>query len=211
MRSFRNVHKLFFYYNTNQVGLEGFSLTIAILFIYLSSFFAAYALNHTAAAGAALLEGAQDALRFSVELGAALCLWSAVTELLERAGAVDALSRLLRPALEKLFPHGARDRETLAALSENVGANLLGLGNAATPAGVRAAKGLKRLGARAELNTLVVLNTASVQLLPTMAASLRAALGSASPFDITPAVWLSSALALTAGLAAIGLLNGSVR
>ena len=131
-----------------------------------------------------------------------------MTELLERAGAADVLSRLLRPALEKLFPRGARDRETMAALSENVGANLLGLGNAATPAGIRAAKGLKRLGARAELNTLVVLNTASVQLLPTTAASLRAALGSASPFDITPAVWLSSALALAAGLAAVRLLNG---
>ena len=99
----------------------------------------------------------------------------------------------------------------MASLSENVAANLLGLGNAATPAGIRAAKGLKRLGARAELNTLVVLNTASVQLLPTMAASLRAALGSVSPFDITPAVWLSSAMALAAGLAAIGLLNGRAR
>ena len=199
---------MFFYFGTNTVCLEGFSLSIAIFFIYLSSFFASYVLENTAAAGAAVLEGTRDALRFSADLGAALCLWSAVTELLERAGAADALSRLLRPALEKLFPCGARNRETMAALSENVGANLLGLGNAATPAGIRAAKGLKRLGARAELNTLVVLNTASVQLLPTTAASLRAALGSASPFDITPAVWLSSALALAAGLAAVRLLNG---
>ena len=202
---------MFFYYSTNKVGLEGFSLSFAVLFIYFGSFFAAYALNNTVRAGAAVLEGARDALRFSAELGAALCLWSSVTELLERAGAADALSRLLRPALEKLFPRGARDRETMAALSENLGANLLGLGNAATPAGIRAARGLRHLGARAELNTLVVLNTASVQLLPTTAASLRAALGSASPFDITPAVWVSSALSLAAGLAAIRLLNGRAR
>lgn len=191
--------------------MEGFSLTIAILFIYLSSFFAAYALNNTAYAGAALLEGTRDALHFSVELAAALCLWSAVTELLERAGAADTLSHLMRPALEKLFTRGARDRETMAALSENLGANLLGLGNAATPAGIRAAKGLRRLGAREELNTLVVLNTASVQLIPTTAASLRAALGSRSPFDITPAVWVSSALALAAGLTAVRVLNGRAR
>ena len=103
------------------------------------------------------------------------------------------------------------ERNYVTALSENVDANLLGLGNAVTPAGIRAAKGLRRLGARAELNTLVVMNTASVQLLPTTAASLRAALGSRSPFDITPAVWLSSALALMAGLAVIRVLNGRAR
>ena len=75
--------------------MEGFSLTIAILFIYLSSFFAAYALNNTAYAGAALLEGTKDALHFSVELAAALCLWSAVTELLERATSAEARAERL--------------------------------------------------------------------------------------------------------------------
>ena len=139
-----------------------------------------------------MLEGVQDALRFAPELAAALCLWSAVTELLLR-----------------LFPQGAADPGTLAALSENLSANMLGLGNAATPAGIRAARGLARLQARSELNTLVVLNTASVQLLPTTAASLRASLGSGAPFDITPAVWVSGLLALLAGLALIRLLNGT--
>ena len=103
---------------------------------------------------------------------------------------------------------GAQDAEVLAALSENLGANMLGLGNAATPAGIRAARGLRHLGARWELNTLVVLNTASVQLLPTTVASIRASLGSAAPFDITPAVWIVSALALAAGLSAVRVLNG---
>ena len=191
--------------------LGGIILASAILFIYLCSFFASYALKNTGAAGAALLEGSRDALLFSVELAAALSLWSAVAELLERAGVSDALARLMRPVLGRLFPRGARDGETMAALSENFGANLLGLGNAATPAGIRAARGLKRLGARAELNTLVVLNTASVQILPTTAAALRAAHGSDSPFDITPAVWVSSILALAAGLLAVRALNGRAR
>ena len=156
-----------------------------------------------------MLEGVQDALRFAPELAAALCLWSAVTELLERSGAGAALARLLRPLLLRLFPQGAADPGTLAALSENLSANMLGLGNAATPAGIRAARGLARLQARSELNTLVVLNTASVQLLPTTAASLRASLGSGAPFDITPAVWVSGLLTLLAGLALIRLLNGT--
>lgn len=183
-------------------------MTFAIISIYFVSIFASFFQHGTAAAGAAVLEGTRDALRFAPELAAALCLWSAVTELLEQSGATQALSRLLRPALRRLFPRGARDAETLSALSENLGANMLGLGNAATPAGIRAARGLVRLGARFELNTLVVLNTASVQLLPTTAASLRASLGSAAPFDITPAVWVSSVLALAAGLTAVRMLNG---
>ena len=182
-------------------------MSIAIFTIYLFSFFAAFLLGNSAEAGASLLLGVQDALRFAPELAAALCLWSAVTELIERGGAGAFLARLLRPALSRLFPRGAAEPETLSALSENLSANLLGLGNAATPAGVRAARGLARLGARAELNTLVVLNTASVQLLPTTAAALRATFGSAAPFDITPAVWVSSALALAAGLSMIRLLN----
>lgn len=184
-------------------------MNIAIITIYLLSILSALLTGKTTDAGNAVLEGVQDALLFAPRLCAALCLWSSVTELLERGGAVGALRRLLRRPLSLLFPKGAGDGETLAALAENVGANLLGLGNAATPAGIRAAKGLVHLKAGAELNTLVVLNTASIQLLPTTAASLRASLGSASPFDITPAVWFASAFSLLVGLTAIRLLSGS--
>jgi spore maturation protein A len=143
-----------------------------------------------------------------MELAGALCLWSAVTELLESGGAADALARFLRVPLRALFPRGFCDQDTRASLTENLSANLLGLGNAATPAGIRAAKGLSRFAAEKELHLLVVVNTASIQLLPTTAASVRASLGSAAPFDITGAVWVSSALSLLAGLAAIRLLDG---
>ena len=137
----------------------------------------------------------------------AICLWSGVLELLERCGASDGLARLLRPLLRRLFPRAAREEEILSALSENVSANLLGLGNAATPAGIRAAKGMAALGERAadELCLLVVLNTASLQLLPAMIASVRAAAGAASAFDILPAVWLSSAVSVSCGLLAAAL------
>ena len=182
-------------------------MTVPILLLYMGSILAAAGLGRGAAVGAAFLDGAREALEFVLFLGGAICLWSAVMELLERSGAAAGLSRLLRPLLRRLYPRGGRDRETLSALSENLSANLLGLGNAATPAGIRAARGLARLGAGEELRTLVVLNTASVQLLPTTAAALRAACGSAAPFDITPAVWLSSLLSVLAGLAALMILN----
>lgn len=158
------------------------------------------------AVSAAALAGTRDAVTLSVSLCGMICLWSGVIELLRRSGVSERLSLLLRPVLGRLFPSAVRDEETMEALSENVSANLLGLGNAATPAGIRAAQGLKRLsgGDRAsdELCRLVVLNTASIQLLPTTVASLRAACGAASPFDILPAVWLSSVVSVAAGLLA---------
>ena len=125
--------------------------------------------------------------------------------LLKSCGLTDALNRLFRPILSRLLPNASRDEDTLAALSGNITCNLLGLGNAATPLGVQAAQRMSRSCngiASDELCTLVVLNTASIQLLPTTVAGVRAALGSMSPFDILPAVWLASALSVAAGLSA---------
>lgn len=129
-------------------------------------------------------------------------------ELLERSGAVKALTRLLAPLLRRLFPLSSRDGGIMAAISENVSANLLGLGNAATPAGIRAAQGISRLGepAKDELCRLVVLNTASIQLIPSTIAAVRAANGAASAFDIMPAVWFSSVVSVAVGLVMAKLL-----
>ena len=183
---------------------------LIILTMYvLSGLYAAYS-GSAAQAGSAVLEGAGAAVSFCLSIGGAVCLWSAAAELLERSGAAAWLSRLLRPALIRLFPASGRDGKIIAALSENVSANLLGLGNAATPAGIRAAKGMVRLGnnrARDELCLLVVINTASFQLVPTTVAAVRASYGAAAAFDIMPAVWVSSAASLAAGIAASVLLR----
>lgn len=156
--------------------------------------------------GAAAMEGAPAAVEFMLTTGALICLWSGVMEIMRRAGLMDKLSRALSPVLRRLFPRSTRDAETLSALTGNVSANLLGLGNAATPMGVRAAERMARGGHTGELCLLVVVNTASLQLLPTTAASLRAAEGAAAPFDILPAVWLSSICSVCAGIAAAKLL-----
>lgn len=159
---------------------------------------------------AAALEGAAAAVELVLVMAGALCLWSGVLELMRRSGMAAGLSRLLRPVLRRLLPQAGRDEETLDALSANVSANLLGLGNAATPAGIQAARRMA-VGcsgtASDELCRLVVLNTASVQLLPSTVAALRGGLGSAAPLDILPAVWLSSALSVTAGLACARVLS----
>ena len=157
------------------------------------------------------MKGADDAVKFCVSAAGGLCFWAAVTELLERCGASDAVSAVLHPFIKKLFPQASSHKKISAAISENISANLMGLGNAATPAGIRAAKGIASLGDSREISDelcmLVVLNTASVQLIPTAAAALRAAAGSTAPFDIIPAVWAVSALSLGAGLTAARVLK----
>ena len=182
---------------------------IIILLIYLLSFIYALLSGNISELSAAAIEGAGTAVSLCISLCGMICLWSAVMETMSRSGLADKLSALLRPLLCRLFPSASKDRDTMAALSSNVSANLLGLGNAATPAGIKAAVGLKKLSgantASNELCLLVVMNTASIQLLPTTVASLRAAMGASSPFDILPAVWLSSILSVTAGICAAKL------
>lgn len=160
------------------------------------------------AVGNAALEGAAAAVELCLSMAGVLCLWSGVMSIMKASGLMDSLSRLFRPLLGRLLPRACRDPETLAALSGNVSANLLGLGNAATPLGIRAARRMAEgCGGTAsnELCTLVVLNTASIQLLPTTVAGVRAALGAESAFDILPAVWMASVLSVAAGLLAAKL------
>lgn len=162
------------------------------------------------AVSAAALEGAGAAVELCIAMAGVLCLWSGVMELMSRCGLSRKLAAALRPALGRLLPRASRDPETLAAVSANVSANLLGLGNAATPLGIQAAKGMSRKSpgvASDELCLLVVCNTASIQLLPTTVAAVRAAAGCRSPFDILPAVWLASALSVAAGISACRLLS----
>lgn len=184
-------------------------MTSLLLFLYALGAWSALLTGRSGSAGQALLSGAEEAVRFCLALAGGVCLWCAITELLERCGLARLLSRLLRPLLRRLFPLSCRDAAVRDALTENLTANLLGLGNAATPAGIRAAQGLTRLGeaARDELCLLVVLNTASLQLLPTTIATLRASAGAAAAFDILPAVWFSTACSLAAGLTAAALLR----
>jgi len=159
----------------------------------------------TGAVGAAAIEGAGAAVELCLSMAGIMCLWNGVMSIMKASGLMDGLSRLFRPVLSRLLPRACADPETLAALSGNVSANLLGLGNAATPLGIQAARRMAAgCGGRAsdELCTLVVLNTASIQLLPTTVAGVRAALGARSAFDILPAVWLASVLSVTAGLLA---------
>ena len=162
-------------------------------------------------AAAAVTEGAVNAVELCIDMAGPLALWAGLGKLMDRVGLTGILSKVLSPVLRWLFPQIRTDPELAGHLSGNVTANLLGLGNAATPMGIRAAGRLRDPAdpARAtdQLCRLVVMNTASIQLLPTTVAAVRQSAGCLSPFDILPCVWVSSILSVSAGLLAAMLLG----
>ena len=164
------------------------------------------ALSGKGGLSAAAVEGAQAGVTLALSITGAVCLWSGVGKLMEKIGLTALLSRFLSPVLGRIFPSTKKDPQLAGSLSANVCANFLGLGNAATPMGIAAARRLKNPGeptlATDEMCRLIVLNTASIQFLPTNVAAVRSALGCSSPFDILPAVWVSSLCSASLGVLA---------
>jgi spore maturation protein A len=174
------------------------------------SIVAALILGNGSALSAAVATGAQAGITLILSIGGSICLWSGVGKLMEKSGATSLLSRLFRPVLSRIFPSIKKDSFLENHVSGNVCANLLGLGNAATPMGILAAKRLavgKKGVASDELCRLIVLNTASIQLIPANVAAVRASLGAASPFDILPAVWITSLSSAALGLCAAWIIG----
>ncbi|MBQ2840661.1 MAG: spore maturation protein A [Oscillospiraceae bacterium] len=153
---------------------------------------------------AAVTEGASASINLVMSIGGMILLWSGIMEVMRRCGLAEKLTKLLTPVLRHIFPSAKNSPEVMGDIAANVSANLLGLGNAATPAGIRAAEGLHRLDGRRDasddLCMLIVINTASLQLIPTTVAAVRASLGAVNPFDILPAVWTASVISQTCGI-----------
>lgn len=173
------------------------------------------ALGNQAELAPAALDGASSAVQLGISMAGVLCLWMGVMEVMQRSGLAEKLARLLKPVLGRLFPDFASDKGTMDTLAANVSANLLGLGNAATPLGLETARRMSRRTpgvAGDSLCMLVVCNTASIQLIPTTVAAVRMAAGCEAPFDILPAVWVTSALSVSvgilAGVACYGMAKG---
>lgn len=178
--------------------------TLCLAMSILCAFFTG---NPGALAGA-VLQGAQAGISLAISMAGAICLWSGVGKLMDRTGLTGSLARLLQPLLHRIFPGTKQDAVLARELSANICANFLGLGNAATPMGIRAAKRMKN-GSTAtdQLCRLIVLNTASIQLIPANVAAVRSALGCASPFDILPAVWVTSLCSAGLGITAAWMLG----
>ncbi len=153
----------------------------------------------------AALGGAAKAVTLSLELLGTLCFWSGLMRVAEKAGITKALCKLLSPLLNMIFPKLKGKSEVMEPISMNIAANMLGVGNAATPLGISAMKKLREISPRSDFATkemvsFVVMNTASLQILPTTVAALRMEAGAKRPFDIILSVWFVSLCSLIAGM-----------
>lgn len=174
-----------------------------VIFSVISAFFA----DKADVLSSAIISSASDAVSLCIRLGGTMCLWGGLMEIAEKSGLTAVVCRMLSPLLKIVFPKMDMKSKTANAISMNVTANLLGLGNAATPLGLEAMRCLQQENslkdkASADMIKFVVMNSAAFHLIPTTVASMRQDYGCKTPFDIMPASWVSSAAALTIGLTA---------
>ena len=157
------------------------------------------------AVAAAASAGAGDAVQMSLELVGITAFWSGIMNIAQKSGVVDIAATKMKPLFKLLFKNTSPESEEGGYMLLNITANILGLGNAATPFGLKAMKEMNKSGGDTATDDMVmflVLNTASIQLIPTTVISMRAAAGSAAPSDIIMSVWIVSAAALAVGIAA---------
>lgn len=153
----------------------------------------------------AVAGGADKSIQLIISMAGVMCLWTGILKIAEKSGITKAMARLLTPVLSVIMPEYKNEPEVMGAVSANVTANILGLGNAATPLGLKA---MQQMQKRNPLKTspnnsmvmFVVINTASVQIIPSTIGALRQAAGSQQPFSVLPYIWITSALTLISGI-----------
>ena len=181
-------------------------MSVIWVLLLVASVVVAAATGHMAALPGAIAESAGRAVTLSIGLVGILALWLGLMKVAEEAGLVRALGRVARPVLRRLFPSVPPDSPAMGAMTMNIAANMLGLGNAATPFGIKAMEELERSnptpGTATDAQALFcALNTASIQLIPASVIALRAASGARQPADVLGATLLASSCATVAAIA----------
>ena len=151
------------------------------------------------------LQGAENAIQLAIGLAGILALWMGLMRIAEDAGLTRKLAALLRPLLRRLFPEVPRDHAALDSMALNLSANMLGLGNAATPLGIRAMEQLQTLSDRPQVAPdamilFLVVNTSSVQLIPATVIALRAANGAPAPAEVVGPTLLATTISTVVGI-----------
>ncbi|MHB8063240.1 MAG: nucleoside recognition domain-containing protein [Ruminiclostridium sp.] len=160
----------------------------------------------------AAMDSAQNAVMVCIGLIGVMCLWTGLMKIAEKSGLVTGIGRLVRPILGFLFPDIPKEHPALGAIVMNLVANFFGLGNAATPLGIKAMNELQSLNKDKKTATdsmcmFLVLNTAAIQLIPANIIALRTAEGSKKPAEIIVCIWIASICATIMGIIAAKLLS----
>ncbi len=177
---------------------------------YFAAFSAAFSLIYACCAGntsplaASLLSEPVEAVNIAVYLTGGLCFWSGLMKVAEKSGVTEFIAKILKAPLSLIFSDVQPESKAFRYICMNISANMLGLGNAATPLGIEAMKALDESAPETEVSDdqilFAVTNTASLTIIPSTMASLRLKYGAAEPFDVMPAVILTSLSALTVSL-----------
>ena len=180
---------------------------IIVFFMLISIIFSIFN-DTTGELSKALLESSGMSVQTVITLVGTMALWGGVMKVAKSSGLTNKICRLIKYPIKFLFPEIDDKSSAFECISMNITANLLGLGNAATPLGLKAMKELKESNCpRKCMTKLVVLNSASIQLIPVTVATLRLSNGSESPWDFVPAVLIVSLTALISGLIMVKALN----
>lgn len=152
-----------------------------------------------------ILTNANKALDLILNLLPIIVLWTGILKIAEESGLLDKFSQLLNPILSKIFPELPKSSKALGYISSNIAANMLGLGSAATPAGLKAMNELQKVNpekdtATTSMVTFLILNTAGVTIIPTTILALRAAYNSISPGEIIMPAIIATTCSSLAGL-----------
>ncbi len=174
-------------------------------FMLLASVIIGFFTGHLGDVAEAAISGAGEGASLVLGMLGVMCFWSGLMEIAEKSGVIRFLSRALRPVLRLLFPRLPKEDPAAGAIVMNMAANLLGMGNAATPLGLRAmrlldARNHERARASNEMCMFVLINTASLQFIPTTLLLLRQTNGSQNPAEIILPIWIVSAAAMLVGI-----------
>ena len=153
----------------------------------------------------AVFEYTDSAVKLTITLIGTMCLWNGLMEIVQNTKLINRLTKILQPVINFLFPESKKDKKINQEISMNVVTNLLGLGNAATPLGIKAMKSMQEKNPDKnkltnDMATFIILNTASIQIIPTTVIAIRMSLGSEAPTKIIFPVWLSTICAAIVGI-----------
>ena len=152
-----------------------------------------------------VFESCESAVKLTITFLGTMCLWSGIMQIAKKTTLIDKLTKFLRPLMKILFPEIRKDDSVYKEISMNMVANILGLGNAATPLGLKAMKTLQKDNPKKDTLTnsmamFIIINTASIQIIPTTVIAIRSSLGSTNPTQIIIPVWIATLLAAIAGI-----------
>lgn len=153
----------------------------------------------------AIFESTKKTVELTLTLLGTICLWNGIVEIAGKTKLMNILTKMLSPLVNFLFPESKNDKKIKNDISMNIVANMLGIGNAATPLGLRAMQGMQNKNKDKnrltdDMATFIILNTASIQIIPTTVIAIRMSLGSSEPTKIIFAVWFSTICAAIVGI-----------